>query len=348
MPVHGLYSKSKEISREGNDYYQSIVSSRQSAPYSQGFYTNTKGGMMAKDWTNSSSLHASIGRVQYNGSVGAEEEIARDIAYRRLMAKALPRASALVNAAQYKTSFQMIALRSNQLVRSFRALKRGNFREVSRILTLNGKQARKLQPTWKDFRSDIAGTWLELTFGWKPLITDIYNAVDVLQTSFPLARVRGSGSKVAHSQWRDDWGGGGSETFAINARVSALLRVDNPNLLLANQLGLLNPAAVVWDIIPFSFVVDWFIPVGKFISTFNDQVGISLVDGVTSVSKSCATTHFYYSNRQSGEAKSFTRTPGEIQKPSWPTQLRVPTGSLWLAATSVALVNQTFGNFKLK
>jgi hypothetical protein len=37
-------------------------------------------------------------------------------------------------------------------------------------------------------------------------------------------------------------------------------------LLLADQLGLVNPASFIWEAIPFSFLVDWFANVGEFLS----------------------------------------------------------------------------------
>jgi hypothetical protein len=35
------------------------------------------------------------------------------------------------------------------------------------------------------------------------------------------------------------------------------------------QLGLLDPATVLWEIIPYSFVVDWFLPIGSYLDNLN-------------------------------------------------------------------------------
>jgi hypothetical protein len=37
----------------------------------------------------------------------------------------------------------------------------------------------------------------------------------------------------------------------------------------SRQLGLLDPLSVVWENIPYSFVVDWFIPIGDYLSMLN-------------------------------------------------------------------------------
>ena len=52
--------------------------------------------------------------------------------------------------------------------------------------------------------------------------------------------------------------------------------ISSPNSLKANQLGLVNPASVAWELIPFSFLVDWFLPVGKFLESYTDTVGMQL------------------------------------------------------------------------
>ena len=38
---------------------------------------------------------------------------------------------------------------------------------------------------------------------------------------------------------------------------------------MARQLGLADPATVVWELIPYSFVVDWFIPIGSYLENLN-------------------------------------------------------------------------------
>jgi hypothetical protein len=60
--------------------------------------------------------------------------------------------------------------------------------------------------------------------------------------------------------------------------MSATVQVTNPNMFLANQLGFLNPALVAWELVPFSFVVDWFVNVGAVISSMTDFMGCTLKD----------------------------------------------------------------------
>lgn len=54
--------------------------------------------------------------------------------------------------------------------------------------------------------------------------------------------------------------------------------VENPNLHRATTLGLTNPAAIAWELVPFSFVVDWFIPIGNFLNSWTDFLGLRFED----------------------------------------------------------------------
>lgn len=57
-------------------------------------------------------------------------------------------------------------------------------------------------------------------------------------------------------------------------RAKARFTVRNSSVKSLVQLGLTNPAEVAWEVVPFSFVIDWFIPVGNFLSSLDSLVGV--------------------------------------------------------------------------
>ena len=125
---------------------------------------------------------------------------------------------------------------------------------------------------------------------------------------------------------------------------TAGLRITNPNTALLTQLGLTNPLLVAWDIIPFSFVVDWFIPVSTYLKRYNDMAGFSYVDPVTTVIKEVLGTVMHPRYPYSiavARGRQRERTLGIVNKPVRP-HFRIPTPGLWLAATSTALLLQVF------
>lgn len=168
----------------------------------------------------------------------------------------------------------MIATRGKQLLDLIRAARKFDFRSISRILK-------------KDFKSSpskgFAGIWLELNFGWLPMIWDIHSAVDVLQN--PIKAINPVGSALGGytrgmttSGTFPDPASRQSWDFATHGKVGAAVEVSNPNLFLANNLGLVNPGTIAWELIPFSFVVDWFIPVEAFLSYGTDLYGLSVTN----------------------------------------------------------------------
>jgi hypothetical protein len=70
-----------------------------------------------------------------------------------------------------------------------------------------------------------------------------------------------------------------------------MTKVTNPNLDLLQSLGLANPAEVIWELIPFSFLIDHVTGIGNFLSAFSDElgwdchgIGVSTLKRVTKVS----------------------------------------------------------------
>lgn len=49
------------------------------------------------------------------------------------------------------------------------------------------------------------------------------------------------------------------------------------------QLGLDDPLGLIWELTPYSFVVDWFLPVGQWLSSFRSIKGLTFQGGYTYV-----------------------------------------------------------------
>jgi hypothetical protein len=47
------------------------------------------------------------------------------------------------------------------------------------------------------------------------------------------------------------------------------------------QLGLTNPASMAWAALPYSFVVDWLLPVGTMLGALSAPVGLKFQTGYT-------------------------------------------------------------------
>lgn len=176
------------------------------------------------------------------------------------------------NLATWKQSHGMIVARATQLLAAVVQVKNGRFRKAAWILGIRKPKKRHAR--------DLASQWLELSYGWIPLVQDIYNSIDVMSQPLPPLKLK---ARVGHSDraypnktefrwWR--------RRMCCGCSIKAI----HQNSLLASQMGLVNPATIAWEVVPFSFVVDWFVPVGRFLESFTDFVGVDL--------KNKYTTHF--------------------------------------------------------
>jgi hypothetical protein len=55
--------------------------------------------------------------------------------------------------------------------------------------------------------------------------------------------------------------------------------VPNEFLKTLSEGGITNPALVAWELLPWSFVVDWFLPIGNFISSWDAVAGLQYQKG---------------------------------------------------------------------
>jgi len=141
---------------------------------------------------------------------------------------------------------------------------------------------------------DLQNLWLEYRYGWRLAVMDIYDglcAVHDLRTRSPSFRVR------AECQTNTSWVGTPSPVTWYGPLFSptADIRLDcsatwgttlairyrdpHPWLGTLQQFGITNPIGLLWEIIPYSFVIDWLIPVSDYLQTLDTWYGKEFVSG---------------------------------------------------------------------
>lgn len=177
-----------------------------------------------------------------------------------------------MNLGESRESLKMIVTRMRSIVDIAKAIKRGRLGDLYDALAVPAKPGKKLRPA-----KDVANAMLEYRFGWQPMIQDIYNALDVLQGPIP----NGVFSKSARADVGFE-GTFGTWPTSLNAnlivRLGANVTITNPNLWLMNQLGLVNPAQVAWELLPGSFLVGWFSNVSQILGAYTAFAGIHLTE----------------------------------------------------------------------
>lgn len=342
MPVVSNYGRSSGSPQGQTPGYSGMLSSsRQTLPYRNAPYLTLKMFIdtIPPGATNSVKPYIYTALHFKSQPSGVEQE-AVQLARSRLNRTLINGRAALgITAATANQSFGMIATRTSQLLKAYKAAKKGNVRALARSLGVKPKK--KISKYTVD---DPASLWLEFTFGWSPLMSDIYQATVVLSDPFQVKRSYGTATVTKTARTPS---GKGLITNKSRAVCTAGLRIDNPNLALMTQLGLSNPAAVVWDIIPFSFVIDWFFKVNRFVNTWNDMAGFTYVDPVTTIESNVSGTEWFPRVKaipaytSTGKGRRRQRDLFILNKPVYP-KFVLPVPNLWLAATTTALAVQVF------
>lgn len=175
------------------------------------------------------------------------------------------------NLAQFNKAREMFNSRAWQLWQFTRNMRQGRFGDAARYLRTN-------VPSRVSHSRALSANILEFEYGLKPLMSDIKSSAEILTSDPHPKQVKAS----SFDYWRDYYpssGPGyvsrGEATCKLFVTIRSGVRVTNPNLFLAVRLGLLD-VALPWKLLPFSFVVDWFVNVEQMFSSMTDLYGLEL------------------------------------------------------------------------
>lgn len=189
---------------------------------------------------------------------------------------------------------RMIADAARKLGTAYSAFRKGNFKKAAKTLGID-------KPS-----KSAANHWLEYSYGWKPLLSDVVGAAETAAQHLELGgRPPRFGVSAGHSggtRTTSTQGNFGSldyvtytqnrsHTWEYRARAGLLLEVTYSESALAAQLGfgLTDPLLTAWELVPFSFVFDWFIDVGGWLESMSALQGFQVLNGFESFSQNCTT-----------------------------------------------------------
>lgn len=215
------------------------------------------------DAARDGSAEVGMNAIQYRQTLSmVVKYVSLSLEASRAVKKAYPRAIAFL-ARNPKTTLTDIRWRRKEAIAKASDPTKASYRRVKREIRL---------------LDEITGALLAYRYGLAPLMADIHSVCDILSREH-------NGDVVYRKAAKVGWGARQKDAYRIEnfkgtERVVLTGRclVSNPNLLLANRLGLINPQQWVWDAVPWSFVVDWWLPVGKFLGNFTASVGLTFID----------------------------------------------------------------------
>jgi hypothetical protein len=133
-----------------------------------------------------------------------------------------------------------------------------------------------------------AETWLEYSYAWKPLLKDVYDHADALAQTVversgvmreAKAKVKTSRTVTEDTPGSDIWDYSYTSSDQNWQAMEVRYRVPQGVMPAVRAFGLVNPLEVAWELVPFSFVVDWFIPIGDAIRNLTATVGLTFHSG---------------------------------------------------------------------
>lgn len=152
----------------------------------------------------------------------------------------------------------------------------------------------------------VSSRWLELQYGWKPLLGDIYNLAGTLQNLDTPRRKRVFARQYIPKRGITDNAdyvpAGGSGKYG--KQIIAYLTETQPTL--PERMGLYDPATILWELLPFSFVADWVLPIGDYLSARSIRQRAKGTFVITTIDK-----HYYYGIRFVGKQNDGCFIKGE-------------------------------------
>lgn len=169
---------------------------------------------------------------------------------------------------------EMVLSTAKSIASAYHNVRRGHFKRAMRDLNL-----KKV--------SGAANAWMSYRYGWRPLLQDVENAVVALADRYERAddiiRVE-AGREAFSERMFARTGTTQLDTFAASGRKHSYryvvnARVTGAGTRVLNQLGFVNLPSSGWELLPFSFVVDWFLPIGDYLETLSATAGLTFVSG---------------------------------------------------------------------
>lgn len=196
-------------------------------------------------------------------------------AQNRLIAKVKGHSfNAMVTFAEGAETYRMIASNSLDVFKAYQSARKGNFRKAIGFLTEGnrrmGRQWRyRIRSSFS--RKSLAERWLSLRYGWTPLLNDVSEALKLIEAKSRKAESKPISIRVSANASRS-WSQSNSSlpksssvnqnSLYVTAKVSQKFLTSYPTLA---EAGVLDPELVAWELLPWSFVADWFIPVGSYL-----------------------------------------------------------------------------------
>lgn len=197
-----------------------------------------------------------------------------------------------VSISEAKGTIGMIGDAVVKLSTAYRQVRKGRFKSAAQTLGLRST------PKGLSLRKSAERNWLQYRYGWRLVVYDIESLTktlyDQLTTRPILLRVTAKAERHRKATQvtnlvRFDNPYSGATLFTVTVtknivtdqvcRGGYVYEISNTALAGAQSFGLANPFVWAWEVIPYSFVLDWVVNVGSVLEGLTAFVGKIYKDG---------------------------------------------------------------------
>lgn len=199
-------------------------------------------------------------------------------------------------------------------VRRFSRRRREYLDMINRVPLKDRKKFEKASET--HYWNFMSQTWLEYSYAWKPLLNDVYSlakatAEAMVERGPDVRYVRAKANTeriVAEKPSSPNWRGWiNQDTFQSRKYVSMKIgyTVNGGGASFAVAFGLDNPLRVAWELVPFSFVADWFIPIGTALDSLSVSNGLTFYEGTKTTRHHQSVVRSVYGGNSSSNSATY-------------------------------------------
>jgi hypothetical protein len=187
-----------------------------------------------------------------------------------------------------KETAEFVADTIGSMARLASAVRRKDLKAIKKQLLGRNRKQRHHKESLREVLDAPSKLVLTNSYALRPMLADTYGALELLNDKDRAdpnryairARRKTKQSFYAEQQLSRD-------VYMANCKFVAkhkgfhgcMVRldyyIDNPFLRSLAQLGITNPLQVAWELVPFSFVADWLLPVGSYLDTLDADLGLT-------------------------------------------------------------------------
>lgn len=245
-----------------------------------------------------------------------------------------------------KQSIEMIKTRVGQAVPLII-----NYKNESQRLERKIRQSALAPKKLKRLIKLLSDLRLEFSFGWAPIASDLYKLGNEIMPPIFYADVTASYQEEQVIKTAS-FGYAGGYDGTVRLKAWCQLSMSDPFTSSASQIGLTDPLETAWELVPWSFAVDWIWPLGDYLSQANMFAGLNVGSSSLTIRQTGNGTHTYKLDGPIKGASSklvlkhYRRT--SFPKPSLPRFMDSPFGTISRTLNQLALLGQLVGKTRPK